>query len=347
MRRKLPITIASRSGWNRLVDRWFRHRLLEVRVIPPALWRYPFSCDLRWDAIAEQWSVGIVPGWCESPGGEASPTLSTLARLCPLAAQRLGEDDPEVRIVARLDESPRILVATSLWRAEGTDAVTVPDGGSRPLPEEIARRGVVGPVVAVQTESGIVQQVGGLIADRNNAALARAVEIFIEHGREVASLGVIAGAGAEIDFEVSFLPAAPETSRIGLRREWPAIEDGPEVPRWSSRGLSAVADEGIDRYRIATLWVTSPGGTEPGSEPDQTWRPYVEQRLSRNLAYEVSGPEIRAVPPLRLTIPGAAQLAGGVAAGLIRSLAGDLQSRADELDARLAGTETTGTFVPL
>jgi hypothetical protein len=323
MRRKLPITIASRSGWNRFVDRWFRHRLLEVRVIPPALWRYPFSCDLRWDAIAEQWSVGIVPGWCESPGGEASPTVSTLARLCPRAAQRLGEDDPEARIVARLDESPRLLVATALWR------------------------GVVGPVVAVQTESGIVQQVGGLIADRNNAALARAVEIFIEHGREVASLGVIAGAGAEIDFEFSFLPATPATARIGLRREWPSIEDGPEVPRWSSRGLSAVADEGIDRYRIATLWLTSPRGTEPGSEPDERWRPYIEQRLSRNLAYEVSGPTIRAVPPLRLTIPGAAQLAGGVAAGLIRSLAGDIQSRADELDARLAGTETTGTFVPL
>jgi hypothetical protein len=344
MRRKLPITIASRSGWNRFVDRWFRHRLLEVRVIPPALWRYPFSCDLRWDAIAEQWSVGIVPGWCESPGGEASPTVSTLARLCPRAAQRLGEDDPEARIVARLDESPRLLVATALWRA---DAVTAPDGGSRALPEEVARRGVVGPVVAVQTESGIVQQVGGLIADRNNAALARAVEIFIEHGREVASLGVIAGAGAEIDFEFSFLPATPATARIGLRREWPSIEDGPEVPRWSSRGLSAVADEGIDRYRIATLWLTSPRGTEPGSEPDERWRPYIEQRLSRNLAYEVSGPTIRAVPPLRLTIPGAAQLAGGVAAGLIRSLAGDIQSRADELDARLAGTETTGTFVPL
>ena len=347
MRRKPRITIASRSGWNRLVDYWFRHRLLEVRVIPPALWRYPFACDLRWDAIAEQWSVGIVPGWCESPGGEASPTVSTLARLCPRAAQRLGEDDPEARVVARLDESPRLLVTTALWRAEGTDAVTVPDGGSRSLPEEVARRGVVGPVVAVQTESGIVQQIGGLIAERNNAALARAVEIFIEHGREVASLGVIAGAGAEIDFEFRFLPATPETSRIGLRRDWPTIEDGPEVPRWSSRGLSAVADEGIDRYRIATLWLTSPRGTPPGSEPDETWRPYIEQRLSRNLAYEVSGPTLRAVPPLRLTIPGAAQLAGGVAAGLIDSLAGDLQSRADELDARLAGTETTGTFASL
>jgi len=346
MLRKPRITLASRSGWNRLVRYWFANRLAEVTVIPAPRWRPPFSCDLRWDSTAEQWSVGIVPGWCESPGGEASPVMTTLARLCPPAAQRLDEDDPEARIVARLDESPRLLIPNSLWRPEGTDAVTVPDGGSRALPAEIARRGVVGPAVAVQTESGIVQQIGGLIADRNNAALARAVEIFVEHGREVVSLGAIAGAGAEIDFGVTFLPANPDGPRIGLRRDWPSAEDGPDVPRWSGGGLGAVADEGIDRERLATLWLTSPRGTAPGTAPDETWRPYVEQRLVRNLAYEVTGPDLREVPPLRLTIPGAV-LAGGAAASLIGSFAGDLQSRADELDARLAGTETTGAFVRL
>jgi hypothetical protein len=345
MRRKLPITIASRSWWNRLVDHWFRHRLLEVRVVPPALWRYPFACDLRWDAIAEEWTVGIVPGWCESPGGEASPTVSTLARLCLPAAQRLGEDDPEARVIARLDESPRLLVPSALWRPEGTDAVAGPGAQRAVLPEEITRRGVLGASVVVETETGLVERVDGLVTSRNEAALARAVEIFMEHGREVASLEVVAGAGSAVDLQVSFAPASPATSRLGLRRTWPTAEDGPLVPRWAVTGLAAAADEGIDRRRIATLWLTSPRGTPPGSVPDATWQPWVEQRLARNVAYEVTGPQLRQVERLQLQVPGL-DLAGGVGAGLITSLAADLQSRADELDARLAGTETTGNFVP-
>lgn len=343
MRRKRRITVASRSGWNRLVSRWFANRLLQVKVLPASLWRAPFACDLSWDLEAGQWSVGVVPGWCESPTGSPSPTVRTLARLCPLAAQRLGEKDLEAEIEARLDEGPRLLIAADLWRTEGTDAVSV-GGGTRALPAEIAARGVLGPSVLVETETGLVEQVLGLVASRNQASLARAVEIYLEHGREVVSLGAVAGAGAEVDFEVTFLPANPASARIGLRRDWPEEEDGPEVPRWSTGGLGAVADGGIDRRRIATLWVTSPPGTLAGAEPGLTWQPYIEQRLSRNVAYEVTGPEVRAVEPLRLTIPGLT-LAGGVAASLLRSFAGDLQSRADELDARLSGVLTSGEFV--
>jgi hypothetical protein len=327
-----------------LVDFWFARRLIEVLVIEPPRWRYPFSCDLRWDAVAEQWSVGVVPGWCESPTGDASPTVTTLARLCPPAAQRLMVDDPEAKIVARLDEGPRFLIANSLWRAEGTDGV-VPGSSFfvlRSLPDEIVKRGVLSPTVLEETETGLVQRVSGLVADRNNAALARAVEIYLEHGREVVSLGAIASAGAEVDFEVSFLPASPATARIGVRKDWP--EEPVSGGRWAVGGAGVAADEGIDRVRIATLWLTSPRGEPQGSEPDERWTPYVEQRLSRNVAYEVTGPEIRAVPPLRLSIPGAV-LAGGAAASLIGSFAGDLQNRADELDSRLAGTETSGRFV--
>lgn len=349
MRRKRRITAASVRAWNRLVDWWFTHRLLEVMVIEPPRWRPPFSCDLRWDSVSESWSVGIVPGWCESPTGGASPTVTTLARLCPPAAQRLGVDDPEGKVVARLDESPRLLIANSIWRAEGTDASVLGPLSlvSGPLPEEIVRRGVLSPTVLEETETGLVQRVSGLVEDRNNAALARAVEIYLEHGREVVSLGAVTSAGAEVDFEVTFLPASPDTARIGVRKDWP---EEPEVIRFLLRqgsggqGDSVIADEGIDRVRIATLWLTSPRGEPQGSDPDERWRPYVEQRLSRNVAYEVTGPEIRSVPPLRLSIPGAV-LAGGAGASLIGSFAGDLQNRADELDARLAGTGTTGQFV--
>jgi len=218
MRLQQKLLIVSTSWWNRLVDRWFAGRLVEVQVIKPPYWRYPFACDLQWDTAAETWSVGIVPGWCESPTGDPSPTVSTLARLCPRAAQRLEIKDPEAKIEARLDEDPRLLIPAELWRAEGTDAVAVAGDGLRPLPTEIASRGVLAPVTLRETETGLVQQISGLASQRAEAALARAVEIFVEHGREVASLGVTGGSGAEVDFEVSFLPASPEGPRIGLRR---------------------------------------------------------------------------------------------------------------------------------
>lgn len=344
MRPPRPITIAARARWNRLVRWWASHRLAEVRVIDPAPWRPPYTASMQWDAEAEQWSVALAPGWCESPTGDPSPTMRTLARLCRPAAERLGEEDREAMIEARLDESPRLLIPPGLWRAEGTDAVAMATSSPRPLPAEIADRGVLPPVTLRETETGLVQQIGGLATDRANAALARAVEIYVEHGREVVSLGAIAGAGAEIDFEVSFLPASPESPRIGLRREWP--EEGEGIARWLPSGLAVAADDGIDRIRLATLWLTSPRGEREGSVPDARWRPWVEQRVSRNLVYEVTGPELRAVEPLRLFLPGR-DLAGGIGAGIIDTLAGDLQSRAAELDARLAGTETSGVFVEI
>ena len=60
MRLRQKVLIVSTSWWNRLVDRWFAGRLVQVQVIQPPYWRYPFTCDLRWDTTAETWSVGIV-----------------------------------------------------------------------------------------------------------------------------------------------------------------------------------------------------------------------------------------------------------------------------------------------
>jgi hypothetical protein len=343
MRRPSPITLASRAGWNRLVRWWFRRRLTQVRVLEPGPWRPPWHCRLRWDAEGQQWTVSVRPGWCESPTGDPSPTVATVARLAPTAAERLGlGEDPEAALEARLDEGPRMPIPQPLWRAAGTDALEVGEGAGERLPAEILRRGVLPPSGLRETETGLVRQVSGLVSARAEASLARVVELYLEHGREVASLEILGGAGAEVDLQPLFLPARPASPRLALRRD--RLEEGEGARRWLRGGLSVIADEGVDRRHVATLWLTSPPGAPEGSVPDAGWRPYVVPRLDRNVAYEVEGPTLRLVEPLRLNVPGR-DLAGGVAAGLIGSLAGDLESRADELDARLAGVRTSGRFV--
>jgi hypothetical protein len=341
MRRPIPITIASRRGWNRLVDFYFRHRLLSVTVIPASLWRHPWYTALMWDAEGEAWTYAVAPGWCESPTGDPSPTVSTIARLAPTSAAALETDDRDAAITARIDESPRIPIDQDLWRAEGTDAVVLSGSEVTALPPAIAAMGVLGPTALIETGSGLVRQIEGVVADRARARLARACELYLEHGRETAAIYPVE-VGGRITFDVLFRPAPVPAPRLALRRE--RIDPLAPRPRWVADDSGIVADEGIDRLHLATLWLVSPAGEPEGSEPDGRWTPYLEHRVDRNVTYEIEGPELRAVPPLNLNVPGR-DLAGGVGRALIDLFAGDLQAQADALDASLAGTRTTGGFV--
>lgn len=341
MRRKQRITLASRRGWNRLVDFYFRNRIREVVVVEPPLWRHPWSCDLQWDEEGGTWTVGIEPGWCESPTGEPGPVVSTLARLAPQAEEAQGVEDRNQVIRARLAEGPRMRIAQGLWRPEGTDAVYLEGSTVAVLPDEIASLGVLPPTQLRETGSGLVRRIDGVVADRAQARLARAVELYLEHGRETVALRPITG-GAEVVFETTFRAAPVPDPRMALRRA--PIDPLDPLPRWQGDESGIVADEGIDRLWIATLWLVSPRGEPEGATPDGRWMWWVEQRVERNVAYEVTGPDLRAVPPLRLGIVGR-ELGLGAGRALIDLFAGDLQNRADELDARLAGTRTKGDFV--
>jgi hypothetical protein len=332
-------TIASRSGWNRLVAHWFRSRLLEVRVLEPPAWRWPWHPSLRWDPLGEQWTVSLRPGWCESPTASPSPLARVPARLAGRSPAALEAEDPETPVDAALADGPRIPIRPDLWRAVGTDAVVPSGEAAPPLPEPIARRGVLGPVRVRETAAGLVRVVEGLESDRRDAALARAVEIVLEHGRETVDPALRAE-GSQLVLAPRFLPPSPRGPVLRVLREW--SEPVPR-PRYAEIAAGLPPDPGIDRIRLGTLWLTSPRGEPEGAVPDARWRPWAQHRVRRNLAYELTGPELRTVEPFRLAAPVSA-LAGGAGNLAIAAMVEELDSRASEIEALLGRLETGGAF---
>lgn len=332
------ITVASRSGWNRLIDWWAMHRLRRVTVLDAPPWRHPWHCSPIWDGGGESFATSVVPGWCESPTGLPTPSLTTVARLAP-GAEAAIEADPEERITAYLDEGGRLPIPQTIWRPVGTDAA----GSTEVVPQELLDLGVLPPPTIRETESGLVTQVSGLATDRAQARLARACELVLEHGREVVSLTPVADERGTPTLRVDFARPNPRGPRLGLRREWPD-ELTPADPGYLPAGAAVIADEGIDRLRLATIYVVSPRGAPEGSAPDQGWTAWVRHHVTRNVAYEVIGPDSRILEPLRF--PWLGQSLGlGAGGRIIDSLADDLRNRAAELDAILGGLRTRGRFV--
>jgi hypothetical protein len=338
MRIPRRILVVSVSGWNRLIDWWLRNRVRKVMIRYPESWRHPWYSSMRWDAEAEAWTVSVRPGWCESPTGNPSPTMATIARLARETAQAQGIDDPEAAVEARIEDEPQLMIPASTWRRVGTDAT----GSTETVPQALLDLGVVAPGRLLQTDSGLVTAVEGLLTDRAQARLARAVDLGLQHGREVVSLTPEEGPDGVTELRVNFARARPKDPRMVMRKEWPDPETEPAS--YLPVGGAVIADEGVDELRIATLYLVSEPGAPDGSEPDGTWRPVVVHRVKRNVAYEVIGPDTRVLEPLRFPWLGQG-LGLGAGAGIIDGLAGDLRNRAAELDAVLSGLRTRGRFV--
>ena len=102
-----------------------------------------------------------------------------------------------------------------------------------------------------------------------------------------------------------------------------------------------MGDDGIDRLLIGRLWLLSPAGAAPGSEPDQRWSAYGENKIFYHLDYDVNV-DIDVIDSLDLgfTIP----LAGGVAQLTISSLTAEMQANDALASAFLSRGKVVGRF---
>lgn len=328
----------SAPAFNRLVDFYFYHRILQVLDSPRIPWRFPWYTEVRWDRVREAWVLRVTPGACLSATGDGDPRVTIPAAFSGRErVERLGLP-PEVRelqgseamaselVDAWLSEVPAIPVRPDRWRAIGTDAAGTSDT-LEGVPQFFAAAGVAAPVVTeIDEAGGLVQQFSGLIAERRTARLLRAVDLVVSHDRlqTVATVSESATVdGVEIGASTVRPPGYEGFPRLEVMRQF--IEDPEADVLAILRGLAS--DTARDRVRVATVYLLSPEGADPGSVPDETWSATVAYYARRTLQYLTRVEEVT-VEPTRLSVPlpslgqGAlGRIGGAIASGLNAEIA--------------------------
>jgi hypothetical protein len=340
MRRPQKILIDV-DAWDEFVARYFRNRILSITVIEALTWRHPWFTELAWSTIAQQWTARINPGYCLSGAG-ADPQVSVPENLASdETRERLSIEDPtSLPLDAYLSELPLIPIAAARWRPIGTDAVTQSGSDSEAVPDRFAKRGVMGPVVLdTSGQGGLVTRVSGLVADRRSARLLRACDLVLTHDRV---RSVVTPSLLVDSIEVEFSQLSP-----GARRPGPWIETMRKYEPGEPGGvvdqiLGAAADTGRDIIHLATLYLLSPEGQEPGSEPDATWEPSVSHHEEWNQQHRATYEEA-IVEPTRITIP-----APGLGLGSLgiraQPIVDEMNRKIAELEAALRRVENIGKF---
>lgn len=340
MRRNQKLLIDC-DAWNDFVDRYFRNRIRSITVIEALPWRHPWFTELAWSTTAQRWTAKITPGFCLSGTG-ADPQVTVPANLAGAETRErlsIENEESDEPIDAFLTEGPAIPIAVSKWRPIGTDAVVLSGSTAEPVPEQFAKRGVMGHVVLDTTgEGGVVQRVSGLVADRASARLLRACDLVLTHDRVRSSVVPSLMPGVlDVDFAQVATISRPGPW-IEVERKYEPAANGSIVDLL----LGAAADPGRDTLHLATLYLLSPEGQEPGSVPDQTWEPSVVHHREWNLQYRATY-EDTIVEPTRLSLA-VPQLGLGTLGMRAQPVLDEINRRTAELEAALRQVENVGEF---
>jgi hypothetical protein len=340
MRRRTSIQIST-AMWNGVVERYYRNRILSITVLEPPPWRHPWWTELQWSSVAESWTIRVEPGFCLSSEG-VDPQVTIPGILAAAETlERLEIERPSGDPVdAYLSESPRVPVPVIKWRPIGTDAVGLSSEATESVPERFAARGVMGPVVLDTGGSGgLVTRLSGLASDRRQARLLRAADLVLTHDRSRAVVeSTLVGSQLDIDFSLASAGSARRGPWIQIERKYEPASPGDIVDRI----VGAVADGGRDTLHLATLYLLSGPGQEPGSEPDATWEPSVVHHRRWNQQYRATNSDL-VVEPTRVSIA-VPQLGLGALGARAQPVLDEINRRTAELEAALRRVENFGTF---
>jgi hypothetical protein len=328
------------DDWDRFVAEYFFRRIRSVQVLDASEWRHPWQTDLAWSAEAEQWTARVWPGYCLSGSG-ADPRVivpETLAGEEALQRLEIAKPSEDRSAEVYLSEVPSIPLPPIKWRAIGTDAVVVSGSAGEPVPERFRRRGVISPVeLDTGGDNGAVVRVSGLVEDRRQARLLRACDLVLTHDRvrSVVASSLMPGV---LDVEFS------QINQVSRRGPWVEIQRQYVPPGAGILDLvtGAAADPGRDELHLATLYLLSPEGEEPGSVPDETWEPSSIYRQQWNLQYRATY-EDTIVEPTRISIA-VPQLGFGALGARAQPIVDEINRRTAELEAALRRTENVGVF---
>jgi hypothetical protein len=340
MLQRRPIQISA-PAWNAFLDRYYRGRILSITALEPPPWRHPWWTELQWSTIAESWTITVEPGFCLSSTG-ADPQVTTREDLASTETlERLEIVRPGNKPVdAYLSEAPRVPVPVIKWRPIGTDATGLTGEATESVPTRFAERGVMGPLVLdTSGDGGIVTRVSGLASDRRQARLLRAADLVLTHDRSRAVVeSTLDGSQLDIDFSLASAGQARPGPWIQLERKYEPGAPGDLVDRI----VGGVADGGRDMLHLATLYLLSAPGQEPGSEPDATWEPSVVHYVRWNQQYRTTMSDL-VVEPTRVSIA-VPQLGLGTLGAQAQPVVDEINRRTADLEAALRQVENFGTF---
>lgn len=317
----------------RLIDwiRWWRP--LKATRQAALNFRHPWDIAARWNAERARWELRVRAGYVNAREVE-TPVLDEGDR----------PEDTKWRAASRawLSEGAWIPVPRRLMRGLGVDAS--PGADPEPVPPYFLALGVLPAESATTTADafGLTTNLGGSLTERAEARKLLAVDIVLTQPRARLETVTETGPGGRETLVVSLsVPGDAETvPRIALRRE--AYTADPAPGGLAELLAAGETDDGLDTLRLGTLYFLSPPGATR-LEPDATWQAVPKNEVFWNLNH-AAAVEVRAFPPLRLSLGAAGALAGGLAQGIIEQQLGAIAAADAAAAAVLSRGSVAGRF---
>jgi hypothetical protein len=177
-------------------------------------------------------------------------------------------------------------VGLNQWRALGWD-------GDKPAPLFFQERGVGDPPpdIATQLQSQRIN-LASTVQPKGNRLL-RACDVWIQQPRtaltssiEVTPSGFVSGTGL-VNQTLGVRPPGPEERLKVLSGTYDPLREA--KLNFAQRNPNLVASDyeeaTWDEALIATVYLLSPPGLEPGSPPDGAWQPFVQHHVFWNLSW--------------------------------------------------------------
>lgn len=277
-------------------------------------WRHPWSTAVEYSSISRQWHAVIKPGYVNAD----CPIYRTDTReqvsqgrdfgINPLTGQPFfssfvfDRSRPAPGPVVSLDIPLYLAPAIPLrqWRALGYDSAS-----GDAVPSFFQARGVsvANPEVTPEPRSLHLLRATDLILHQPRVALTSQISI---------QPGLLTGISIARQVLTTRQPLEGDVLRVfsGTYR----------LPEQIDPLEGVYEEEAWDELKIATVYLLSPAGATPGSEPDGTWHPFIQHDLFWPLSW-IPAPFFRPVDVSNNFNPlsGLAPLVGGLALPIINT----------------------------
>jgi hypothetical protein len=319
------------AAWVEIVERVARNRPVRFDVLEKGRFRHPWNVACRWNYDSERWEANVEAGFVNGLDATVALAVGDAPQETITRVQGTSDDPPRGRVDARLTESPWVPLRTDAWRTIGTGAIGLK---LEAVPEYFVPLGVREGSTIKESPTGVTVSTPDNTEGPRRLLRAQDVILTQERPALVPTVGSDGGF-ATIDFTLS--PDGRERSFVTFVPSWE-----PPVPIEGLAMLSGATDKPFEQIRLATVYLLSGDGEPDGSEPSETWTPFLAHKVFWNLNY-ANNIDLKVTPRFeRYPIP--IPLAGGVAQPIVDELVDGITDAANQALSLLNNSKVVGKF---